>query len=113
MYTKIPFRLMNPGEKFQRDMDISFVEKNYRFVVIYLDDIIVFSRSNEDHLEHLKKVFQRCRRFGLSLNPKKSKFALLQNKLLGHIISRDGIKIDPSRVATIQKVDIPKNAKEI
>jgi hypothetical protein len=55
----------------------------------------------------------RCETFGLSLNPKKSHFALEQGKLLGHIVCADGVKIDPARVIDIQKIYIPKNKKEI
>ena len=96
MYVRMPVGLMNVGATFQRTMDIAFVGD--KFVVIYLDDIIVFSKSDEDHLEHLKKTFEKCRKYDLSLNPKKSIFALDEGKLLGHIVSREGVKIDPTRV---------------
>ena len=69
MYSKMPFGLINAGAIFQREMDIAFLEERDRFVVIYLDDIIVCSKSDQDHLKHLKKVFQKCRKFGISLNP--------------------------------------------
>ena len=68
-------------------MDITFLEENYKYVVIYLDDITMFSKTNPDHLQHLRKVFLKCRKFGISLNPKKSHFAMEEGKLLGHIIS--------------------------
>jgi hypothetical protein len=87
MYAKMPFRLMNAGETFQRAMDIAFIEEKDKFVVIYLDDIIVFFRSDREHCSHLRKVFLKCRRFGLSLNSKKSLFAIKEGKLLGHIAS--------------------------
>jgi hypothetical protein len=67
-------------------------------VVIYLDDITVFSRTYKEHCCHLKRVFLKCQRFGLSLNPKKSLFAMKEGKLLGHIVSAEGVRIDPSRV---------------
>ena len=70
-------------------------------MVIYLDDITVYSKNDKDHLEHLKRVFQKCRKFSISLNPKKSNFAMKEGKLLGHIISKEGIRIDPDRVASI------------
>jgi hypothetical protein len=82
-------------------------------VVIYLDDLTIFSKSDEDHLIHLKQTFEKCRKFGLSLNPKKSHFAMQEGKLLGHIVSRDGIKIDPKRVEAIETINIPRNVKEI
>ena len=68
MYAIMPFGLMNAGATFQRAMDIAFVGD--KFVVIYLDDITVFSKFDEEHLDHLKKTFDKCRRFGLSLNPR-------------------------------------------
>jgi len=82
-------------------------------VVIYLDDIIVFSKSDQKHLKHLMKVFDRCRKFGISLNPKKSLFAVKEGKLLGHIISKEGVVIDPKQVFSIETLTLPRNKKEI
>ena len=76
-------------------------------MVVYLDDITVFSRREEDHLKHLERILLKCRRFGISLNPTKIIFSLNLGKLLGHIISKYGINIDPNRVNAIQKVDFP------
>jgi hypothetical protein len=101
MYDKMPFGLMNAGENFQRAMYISFMGERDKFFVIYLDDLTVFSKSDAEHLMHLKQTFEKCRMFGLSLNPKKSHFAMQEGKLLGHIMSRDRIKIDPKRVEAI------------
>jgi hypothetical protein len=113
MYVKMPFGLMNAGATFQRAMDIAFVEESGKFIVVYLDDVTVFSRSDDEHLRHLRRVFEKCRRFGISLNPKKILFGLEEGKLLGHIISKDGIKIDPSRIEAIQKLEHPRNLKEL
>jgi hypothetical protein len=104
MYVKMPFGLMNARATFQRAMDIAFVEELGKFIVIYLDDVTVFSQSNDEHLQHLRRVFEKCRKFGISLNPKKSLFRLEEGKLLGNIISKDGIKIDPSRIKATQKL---------
>ena len=57
MYEKIPFRLMNAGETFQISMDIAFFDEKDKFIVIYLDDITVFSDSNDEHIKHLRMVF--------------------------------------------------------
>jgi len=62
---------MNAGATFQREMDIAFSEEIGYFIVIYLDDIIVFSKTDVEHLAHLGKLFEKCRKFGISLNPKK------------------------------------------
>ena len=64
-------------------------------------------------MQHLEKLFLKCKKFDISLNPKKSNFALEESKLLGHIISKDGIKIDPHRIDAIQKIAIPRTKKEI
>jgi hypothetical protein len=96
MYAKLPFGLMNVGATFQRAMDIAFIGEKKKFVVIYLDGITIFSRFDKEHCYHLRKVFLKCQRFGLSLNPKKSLFVIQEGKLLGHIVSVEGVKIDPN-----------------
>jgi hypothetical protein len=58
-------------------------------------------------------VFEKCIKFGISLNPKKTLFSLEEGKLLGHIISKDGIKIDPNRIEAIQKLEHLRNIKEL
>ncbi len=59
MYAKMAFELMNAGATFQREMDISFYEEKYKILVIYLDDITVYSGSDEDHLKHFQRVFNK------------------------------------------------------
>jgi hypothetical protein len=113
MYTNIPFGLMNVGATFQRAMDIAFVGEKEKFVLIDLDDITVYSSSHEENLKHLKRVFLKCRQFRISLNPKKSQFALRKGKLLGHIVSVEGVKIYPARVEAIQRLSLPRSKKDI
>ena len=113
MYAKMPFSLMNARATFQRAMDIAFAEEINKFVVIYLDDITIYSRNENEHVSHLRKIFLKCRKYGISLNPKKSNFAMMEGKLLGHIISGEGIRIDPNRVTAIQNLDFPRTRKEI
>jgi hypothetical protein len=113
MYAKMPFGLMNAREMFQRAMDIAFIGEKDKFVVIYLDNITVFSKSDKEQCCHLRKFFLKCRSFGLSLNPKKSLFPMKEGKLLGHIVLAEGVKIDPSRVEAIQALEIPRSQKEV
>jgi hypothetical protein len=113
MYAKMPFGLMNAGATFQRAMDITFIGEKDQFVVIYLDDITVFSRSDKEHCEHLRKVFLKCKKLGLSLNPKKSLFTMQEGKLLGHIVSVEEVIIDSSRVKAIQTLSLPRSKKEV
>ena len=107
MYVKMPFGLMNAGATFQRAMDIAFSEELGYFIIIYLDDVTVFSKTNEEHLEYLRKVVKKCRKFGIYLNPKKTLFGLQEGKLHGHIISEKGIKIDSKRIEAILQITHP------
>jgi hypothetical protein len=94
-------------------MDITFIGERDKFMVIYLDDIIVFSKSDREHHEHLKMFFLKCRTFGLSLNPNKSMFSMKEGNLLGHIVSAEGVMIDPCRVKAIQTLSLPRSRKEV
>ena len=70
-YQKMPFGLINVGATFQRAMDIAFKVLINRSVFVYLDDIIVFSKKRANHLHDLKQIFEQCKRYWISLNPKK------------------------------------------
>jgi hypothetical protein len=94
-------------------MDITFIGEKDKFLVIYLDDITVFSRSDKEHCCHLRKVFLKCRRFGLSLNPKKSLFAMKEGKLMGHMMSAERFRIDSIQVEAIQTLSLPRSRKEV
>jgi hypothetical protein len=94
-------------------MDITFIGEKDKFVVIYLDDITFFSQIDKEHYHHLKKVFLKCRKFGLSLNPKRSLFSMKEGKLLGHIVSTKGVRIDSRRVEAIQNLSLLISKKEV
>lgn len=70
------FGLLNAGSTFQRAMDHAFEGLIGKIIVSYLDDLTVFSKEREDHVNHLRRVFERCRKFGILLDPKNSTFAL-------------------------------------
>jgi hypothetical protein len=110
-YRKMPFGLINVGATFQREMDIDFHGLINQSVVVYLDDVTVFSKNKKDHLSHLRAVLERCRKFDISLNPKKSVFAVEQGKLLGFIVSKDGMIIDPERTQAIANLPPPSSKK--
>ena len=94
-------------------MDISFVGEKDKFVLIYLDDLTMFSHSHKEHLQHLRKTFLKSIRYGISLNLKKFQFALKEGKLMGNIVTVGGVKIDPVRVEAIHKISIPRSKKYI
>jgi hypothetical protein len=88
-------------------MDIAFRGLINQSIIVYLYDVTVFSKNKTDHLAHLRVVLQRCRKYEISLNPKKSIFAVEQGKLLGFIMSSKGMIIDPKRTQVISKLPPP------
>ena len=110
-YRRMPFRLINTGATCQRDMDIAFRGIIGCSVVVYLDDVTIFSKKREEHAFHLKQIFECCRKYGISLNPKKCVFAVTEGKLLGHVISKRGILIDPESIKAIEQIPLPHNKK--
>ena len=110
-YRRMPFGLINAGATFQRDMDIAFCGLIGRIIVVYLDDITIFSKKREEHAFHLKHIFKHCRKYGISLNPKKCVFAVTEGKLLGHMVSKKGISLDPERIKAIEQIPLPHNKK--
>jgi len=92
-------------------MDVAFRGLINRSVVVYMDDITVYSYHRRDHIYHQRQIFERCQRYGISLNPKKSVFIVTEGKLLGHILSKEGIFIDLERVETIMRIQPPANKR--
>ena len=94
-YHRMPFGFINTRATFQRCMNKYLIDMKDRITIIYLDDITIFLNKRKNHIEDLRKVLQRCREHGISLNPKKSIFYVIEGKLLSHILSQEGIRIDP------------------
>lgn len=107
------FGLSNTGATFQRVMDLDFKEFINKTILIYLDELAMFSKPKEDHFDHLELVFQKCLEFSISLNPKKCFFGVLQGKLLGHVVSKEGVSIDLDRVKEIKEIPFPANNKGV
>ena len=85
----------------------------WKHYLVYIDDIIVWSDNFENHLQHLDLVFQRLREANLTLKPTKCVFAKSEVTYLGHIISHDGIKVDPSKIQAVQSFPLPRNQHDI
>lgn len=77
-YRTMPFRLMNIKASFQRAMDIAFQGLVGECIIIYMDNLTVFSKKREDRVPDLKKIFDRCKRYGILLNPKKWMFGVTE-----------------------------------
>ncbi|KAK8649492.1 hypothetical protein V6N13_130221 [Hibiscus sabdariffa] len=85
----------------------------HKEIEVYVDDMITKSRTEEEHLTNLKKLFQRLREFHLKLNPAKCTFGFTSGKLLGFIMSKRGIEIDLDKVRAIQELPPPRTQKEV
>ena len=85
VYQVMPFGLMCEPATFQRGMMMIFVEYLDKFMKVFLDDFIVYG-NKEDHIEHLEKCLIKCRKNGVSLNPKKCYFCLNSRRILGHLV---------------------------
>ncbi len=107
-YNVMPFGLCNAPATFQRLMHLVLAGIHWQFCLVYIDDILIFSRSFDEHMMHLEQVFSRLRAAGLKLKPTKCKFAYAETVYLSHLISKDGVKPDPDKVAKIEKIDIDK-----
>jgi hypothetical protein len=87
----MPFGLMNAGATFKRAMDHAFKDFLFKFIVVYQDDITMYSKKRYDHISNLRAKFDRCRKFGISFNSKKSFMGMFEAKLLGYIFSEEGV----------------------
>jgi len=107
------FGLKNVGAMFHRAMDHTFEFSIGKFMENYQDDLTIHSKPRNEHIHHLRQVFERCRLYGVSLNPKKCLFVVTKGKLLGHIVCKEGIYIDPKRVRAINELNPPSSKKGV
>ena len=109
----MPFGLSNAPATFERLMERVLGQLQWQICLCYLDDILVFSDTVEDHLTRLEAVFSRLRAAGLKLKPKKCHFFQEKVTFLGHVISREGIATDPAKVEKVLKCMNPTNIHDI
>lgn len=112
-YRRMPFGLINAGATFQRAMDIAFQGLIGKCIIIYMDDLTVFSKDRSQYGRHLEAILERCQKYDVSLNPKKCIFAIVKGKLLGHIITKEGIIVDPTRAQAISQIPLLNSKKEL
>lgn len=106
-FTRMPFGLKNAAQGFQRLMDKIF--QGITFVFVYLDDILVASRSEQEHIGHLRQVFQILSDNGLVVKKEKCVFGVQELDYLGHRVTTDGVKPLPQRVEAMQKYPCPSD----
>ncbi|GBG80459.1 hypothetical protein CBR_g30922 [Chara braunii] len=109
----MPFGLTNAPATFQRCMNDLFRPWLDKFVVVYLDDILVFSKTLQEHQGHLRMVLGKLREANFKINAKKCEWAKRQGLYLGHVLDGDGIKPEDSKIATIRDWPTPRTLTEL
>ncbi|GMP48863.1 hypothetical protein CsSME_00016061 [Camellia sinensis var. sinensis] len=112
-YTVMPFGLKNAGATYQRAMTAIFHDMIHHEVEDYVDDLVVKSKKEEDHLRDLEKVFKRCQKFKMRMNPLKCAFGVTAGKFLGFLVHRHGIEADEDKVKSIRAMPPPHSQKEL
>ena len=112
-FKRMPYGLKGAPACFQRLMNNVLCGLQGSKVFVYMDDIVVFGRSLEEHNEKLRQVFGRLREHNLKLQPEKCEFLRDELGYLGHVISERGIFPDPSKIDSVKNFPIPKNPKEV
>ena len=109
----MPFKLKNAGATYQHAMMAIFHDMIHIDIEVYVDDILVKSKNHAKHPRALARILQRSQEHNLKMNLKKCVFGVSSGKLLGFIVSKIGIKIDPNKAKAIAKMPPPKNLKEV
>ncbi|WVZ54060.1 hypothetical protein U9M48_004925, partial [Paspalum notatum var. saurae] len=112
-YTVISFGLTNAPAYFMNLMNKVFMEYLDKFIVVFIDDILIYSKMEEEHEDHLRLVLQKLREHKLYAKLSKCEFWIDQVPFLGHIVSKGGIMVDPSKVNSVMDWKIPENMKEV
>ena len=112
-YNRMPFGLGGAPATFQRVMQTIFREELLEILIVYLDDIIVFSQDISTHLHRFKMVFQKLRQNGLKIKVKKCQFFRPKVTYLGHVVSADGIATDPAKTNVVTNWPKPKALKDL
>ncbi|XP_014506155.1 uncharacterized protein LOC106765899 [Vigna radiata var. radiata] len=112
-YEVMPFGLKNAGATYQRLMDKVFQRQIGRCMEVYVDDMVVRSRSVEEHLRDLAEVLDQVRKFGMRLNPLKCTFGVSAGKFLGFMLTSRGIEANPDKCRAILEMRSPSSLKEV
>ncbi|KII73290.1 Retrovirus-related Pol polyprotein from transposon opus [Thelohanellus kitauei] len=112
-FRRMPFGLCNAPATFQNLMNIILKKHIGKFCYVYIDDIIIYSDSFEDHCKHLELIISTLVSAGLCINSTKSKIFCTSIKFLGHVISQNGIGTDPMKIQVITHWPPPKSKREL
>ena len=109
----MPFGLTNAPAYFVDLMSRVFRDFLNKFVVVFVDDILIFSKNEEGHAQHLKAIMETLRTHQLKAKFSKCHFWREEVRFLGHIVSKEGLAVDPTKVVAVQDWKAPRNATEV
>ena len=109
----MPFRLKNAGATYQRLMNKMFAQQIGRNVQVYVDDMLVKSLREEDHLDELRETFDKLRSYNMKLNSNKCPFRVMAGKFLGFMVYQKGIEVNPEKIRAIVELEPPRTVKEV
>lgn len=109
----MPYGLKNSAATFQRLMERVLGELRGKICFVYIDDIIIYSKTPEEHKKHLHQVFERLTQANLTLNMKKCQFFTRQLKFLGHLITERGIEMDKEKLQAVVDFPTPSDLKSL
>src|SRR3954465_3415814 len=112
-YTVMPFGLTNAPAYFIYLMNKVFMEYLDKFVVVFIDDILIFSKSEEEHEQHLRLVLDKLREHQLYAKFSKCEFWLHQVGFLGHVMKEEGLAVDPTKIEAVTEWPSSTNVKEV
>lgn len=112
-FLHLPFGLKNTAATFQRVMFTVLQDLIGQCCFVYIDDIVVYSKDVQEHLQNLKQVFGKLESAGLTLNLEKCSFLKRSLSFLGHVISGEGIRTEMAKVDAVSRFPSPKNVKEV
>ncbi|MBW0551586.1 hypothetical protein O181_091301 [Austropuccinia psidii MF-1] len=113
-YTRMPFSIKNAPAHFQRMMDTIFQEEILEgWIVVYIDDIIIYSETWEDHVQYIDRVLSKCTPINLKISLKKCNFGQQELLALGNKVSGLSLAIDQNKVAEVLQKPVPKSIKEM
>ena len=112
-YNVMPFGLTNAPATFQRLMDAVLAGLRWQTCLVYLDDIIIFAKDFETHLQHLDEVFKRLRESKLVLKPKKCELFCTKVAYLGYVVSKEGVIPQPDKIRKVRDYEAPMTRKGV
>ena len=112
-YKTMPFGLCNSPATYSRLMSKIFAGDLFSGLLVYLDDLLVYSKTFDEHMVKLEMTFQKIKQYGLKLKPSKCFFLKKRLVYLGHEVSSEGVRVDPNKIEVIRNWPIPTNVREV